>query len=219
MANPSSYDFVIGWYENYIEKERKQPQQIKQLIDADIIPLLGDVELTKLTPALVTNALDTIVKRGARVHANKVLAALKQAFSYGVRRGTLPENPTILLQARDVGGIEKPRDRNLSINEIKTLISFLENGTNRMSLQTKLAIKIILHTGLRSGELRLATWNEIDFNNALWTIPKEHTKQGEAMHIHLTESVKGMFKELKADSNCQYVLSAKDNGPLSPTLY
>jgi hypothetical protein len=42
---------VIGWYENYIAKERKQPQQIKQLIDADIIPLPGDIELTKLTPA------------------------------------------------------------------------------------------------------------------------------------------------------------------------
>lgn len=207
---------VLGWYENYIKKERKQPQQIKQLIDADIIPLLGDIELTKLTPALVADALDKIVKRGARVHADKVLAALKQAFSYGVRRGALKENPAILLQARDVGGIEKPRDRNLSIHEIKTLLSFLENGTNRMSLQTKLAIKIILHTGIRSGELRLATWDEIDFNNSLWTIPKEHTKQDEIMRIHLTESVKRMFHELKADASCQYVLSAKNNEPLSP---
>lgn len=64
--------------------------------------------------------------------------------------------------------------------------------------------------------MRLATWNEIDFNNSLWTIPKEHTKQGEAMRIHLTKSVKAMFKELKGNSNCQYVLSATDNEPLSP---
>jgi integrase len=207
---------VLGWYENYIEKERKQPQQIKQLIDADIIPLLGDIELVKLSPALVTSALDKIVERGARVHANKVLAALKQAFSYGVRRGALLDNPAILLQARDVGGIEKPRDRNLSMHEIKTLLSFLESGTNRMSLQTKLAIKIILHTGVRSGELRLATWNEINFDDSIWTIPKEHTKQGEIMHIHLTEAVKIMFKQLKQHSKCQYVLSVQNNEPLSP---
>lgn len=207
---------VIGWYENYIEKERKQPQQIKQLIDADIIPLLGDMELAKLAPSQVTQALDKIVQRGARVHANKVLAALKQAFSYGVRRGALQENPAMLLQARDVGGIEKPRDRCLSINEIKGLLTFLECGTNRMSLQTKLAIKIILHTGVRSGELRLATWDQIDFDNSLWTIPKENTKQGEIMRIHLSGSVKLMFWELQNDSTCQYVLSAKDNAPLSP---
>lgn len=207
---------VIGWYENYIEKERKQPQQIKQLIDADIIPLLGDIELAKLSPALVTTALDKIVKRGARVHANKVLSALKQAFNYGVRRGALKENPAMLLQGRDIGGIEKPRDRYLTTDEIKTLLLFLDSDNSRMSLQTKLAIKIILHTGIRSGELRLATWSEIDYQNSLWTIPKEHTKQDETMRIHLTEPVKAMFKELQSSSKSNFVLSVKESVPLSP---
>ncbi|WP_028389614.1 tyrosine-type recombinase/integrase [Legionella fairfieldensis] len=207
---------VLGWYENYIQKERKQPQQIKQLIDADIIPLLGDIELAKLSPAIVTTALDKIVKRGARVHANKVLSALKQAFNYGVRRGALKENPAVLLQGRDIGGIEKPRDRYLTIDEIKTLLLFLDSDNSRMSLQTKLAIKIILHTGIRSGELRLATWSEIDYENSLWTIPKEHTKQDEIMRIHLTEPVKAMFKELQSGSKSNFVLSAKQDTPLSP---
>ncbi len=206
---------VEGWYTNYILKERKQPLQIKQLIDADIIPMLGSIELAKLSPALVTNALDKIVKRGSPVHANKVLAALKQAFSYGVRRGAMTENPAMLLQARDIGGIEKPRDRYLATDEIKTLLLFLDSNNNRMSLQTKLAIKIILHTGIRTGELRLATWSEIDYQNSLWTIPKEHTKQGEVMHIHLTEPVKAMFKDLQDDSTCKYVLSAKEGEPIS----
>lgn len=207
---------VLGWYENYIEKERKQPQQIKQLIDADIIPLLGDIELAKLSPAIVTTALDKIVKRGARVHANKVLSALKQAFNYGVRRGSLKENPAVLLQGRDIGGIEKPRDRYLTTDEIKALLLFLDSDNSRMSLQTKLAIKIILHTGIRSGELRLATWSEIDYQNSLWTIPKEHTKQDEIMRIHLTEPVKIMFKELHSESKSEFVLSAKEGVPLSP---
>lgn len=207
---------ILGWYENYIEKERKQPQQIKQLIDADIIPLLGDIELAKLSPAIVTTALDKIVKRGARVHANKVLSALKQAFNYGVRRGALKENPAILLQGRDIGGIEKPRDRYLTTDEIKTLLLFLDSDNSRMSIQTKLAIKIILHTGIRSGELRLATWSEIDYQNSLWTIPKEHTKQDEIMRIHLTEPVKAMFKELHSGSKSAFVLSAKEGIPLSP---
>lgn len=207
---------VLGWYENYIEKERKQPQQIKQLIDADIIPLLGDIELAKLSPALVTTALDKIVKRGARVHANKVLSALKQAFNYGVRRGSLKENPAVLLQGRDIGGIEKPRDRYLTTDEIKALLLFLDSDNSRMSLQTKLAIKIILHTGIRSGELRLATWSEIDYQNSLWTIPKEHTKQDEIMRIHLTEPVKIMFRELQYGSKSDFILSAKGDVPLSP---
>ncbi len=207
---------VLAWYAGYIEKERKQPQQIKQLIDADIIPLLGDIELAKLSPAMVTKALDKIVKRGAPVHANKVLAALKQAFSYGVRRGAMTENPALLLQGRDIGGIEKPRDRYLTMTEIKELLLFLNNSKNRMSIQTKLAIKLILHTGIRSGELRVATWSEIDFENNLWTIPKEHTKQNEMMRIHLTEPVKIMFKTLKSVSQSDFVLSAHQGEPFSP---
>ena len=200
----------MGWYTNYILKERKQPLQIKQLI----IPLLRSVELAKLSPSLVTNALDKIVTRGSPVHANKVLAALKQAFSYGVRRGAMTENPAMLLQARDIGGIEKPRDRYLTTDEIKVLLLFLDSNNNRMSLQTKLAIKIILHTGIRTGELRLATFSEVDYQNSLWTIPKEHTKQGEVMRIYLTEPVKAMFKELQTVSTCKYVLSAKGGEPI-----
>ena len=84
-----------------------------------------------------------------------------------------------------------------------------------MSLQTKLAIKIILHTGIRTGELRLATFSEVDYQNSLWTIPKEHTKQGEVMRIHLTEPVKAMFRELLTVSTCKYVLSAKKGEPIS----
>lgn len=121
---------------------------------------------------MATKALDKIVKHGAPVHANKVLAALKQAFSYGVRRGAMAENPALLLQSRDIGGIEKPRARYLTIHEIKELLQFLNSSKNHMSIQIKLAIKLILHTGIRSGELRLATWSEIDFENSLWTIPK-----------------------------------------------
>ncbi len=74
--------------------------------------------------------------------------------------------------------------------------------------------QIILHTGIRTGELRLATFSEVDYQNSLWTIPKEHTKQDEVMRIHLTEPVKTMFRELQAASTCKYVLSAKENEPI-----
>lgn len=86
-----------------------------------------------------------------------------------MRRGALQENPAVLLQARDIGGTKKPRDRNLSVDEIKTLLLLLDNDKNRMSIQTKNAIKIILYTGIRTGELRLATWGEIVCDKLLRT--------------------------------------------------
>ena len=72
------------------------------------------------------------------------------------------------------------------------------------------ALKILLLTGVRTGELRLAKWDEFDFDNALWTIPAENTKTGITMRVHLTDLVKSLFIELYNCSMGDYVISGAD---------
>ncbi|MDI9818669.1 MULTISPECIES: site-specific integrase [unclassified Legionella] len=209
-------ELVNRWYNNYISKHRKQPLQIRQLINADIIPLIGEKYIDEIEAKDITRALDTIVARGSNVHANKVLSAIKQAFNYAVSRGELKINPAIYIRARDIGGIEKPRERYLTIDEIKQLWEFLSNGKHHVSLQITNAIKILLLTGVRTGELRIAQWNEIDFENSLWTIPAVNTKTGITMRVHLTDIVKSLFRELYNCSMGEYVISGADGqSPLS----
>ncbi len=209
-------ELVNRWYNNYISKHRKQPLQIRQLINADVIPLIGEKYIDEIEAKDITRALDTIVARGSNVHANKVLSAIKQAFNYAVSRGELKINPAIYIRARDIGGIEKPRERYLTIDEIKQLWEFLSNGKHHVSLQITNAIKILLLTGVRTGELRIAKWNEIDFENSLWTIPAVNTKTGITMRVHLTDIVKSLFRELYNCSMGEYVISGADGqSPLS----
>lgn len=207
---------VLSWYSGYIEKNRKQPQQIKQLIDADIIPLLGHMELEKIQASDITKALDTIVNRGAPVHANKVLSTIKQALNYASSRGELIANPSVNIRARDIGGLEKPRERFLTLEEIKLLWLFLDNDSNKMSIYIKIGIKIILLTGVRTAELRLAQWSEFELLQSLWTIPASHTKSGMVMKVHLSPQTKALLKELKNHSTSCYVIpGSKDNQPLT----
>ncbi|OGV36462.1 MAG: integrase [Legionellales bacterium RIFCSPHIGHO2_12_FULL_35_11] len=207
---------MLSWYTGYIEKSRKQPQQIKQLIDADIIPSLGHLVLEKIQAIDITKALDLIVNRGSLVHANKVLSTLKQAFNYAVSRGELTANPAINIRSRDIGGLEKPRDRFLTQDEIKKLWLFLDSDASKITITIKIAIKIILLTGVRTAELRLAQWNEFDFEQSLWTIPTQHTKSGSAMKIHLSPQIKILLNELKQHSASCYVLpSTKGDHPLT----
>lgn len=198
---------VLAWYESYIEKHRKQPLQIKQQINADIIPLLGHKELEKLHPRDITQALDSIVKRGSPVHANKILSTLKQAFNYAVNRGDLAANPATSIRSRDIGGLEKPRERFLTRDEIKTLWNFLDSKANKISLPICAAIKIILLTGIRTGEISLAKWNEIDFEQSLWIIPANNNKNNLTMKIHLSPLCKNLFEELFKNRNSQYIIS------------
>jgi len=205
------------WYSNYAEKNRKIPLQIKQQIDADIIPLLGEMSLEQIQTRDIAKALDKIVARGARIHANRVLSTIKQAFNYAVSRGAIHYNPATGIRARDIGGIEKPRDRVLPLNEIKKIFLFLDSDNHQLPIQTKNAIKILFLTGVRTAELRLATWDEIDFNNALWTIPAAHSKANIIHKVHLSQQVLSLFLEIKSESNSSYVLPYKD-GKSSLTL-
>jgi integrase len=207
---------ALSWYSSYIEKNRKQPQQIKQLIDADIIPLLGHMELEKIQTRDITKALDVIVHRGAPVHANKVLSTLKQALNYATSRGELLVNPAANIRARDIGGLEKPRERFLTLEEIKLLWFFLDSDSSKMSIHIRLGIKIILLTGVRTAELRLAQWNEFDLKQSVWTIPASHTKSGMMMKVHLSSQAKALLKELKNHSaSCYVIPGSKDDQPLT----
>ncbi|HAT4692461.1 tyrosine-type recombinase/integrase [Legionella pneumophila serogroup 1] len=204
-------NLILHWYANYIEKHRAQPLQIWQHIKVDIIPLLGNKKLEHLKTREITQALDKIVGRGSPVHANKVLSTLKQAFNYAVSRGEMLLNPAMTIRARDIGGIEKPRERYLTLDEVKTLWQFLDSEEHSTSFQIRAALKIILLTGVRTGEIRVAKWSEFDFENSLWTIPAENTKTNIVMRIHLTELTKKVLRELKAHSNSEYVITGADD--------
>jgi integrase len=214
--NDTLKKLILAWYQNYVVKNRKQPLQIKQQIEADIIPLLGDMELEAIKTRDITKALDSIVKRGAPIHANRILSTIKQVFNYAVSRGSLQHNPATNIRTRDIGGVEKPRERVLNLEEIKTIWQFLDSDKSQMSIQTKVAIKIILLTGVRTGEIRLAQWHQFDFENSLWTIPPEHSKGAITVKIHLSELTKELLNQLKDISDSHHVLQGDiDNAPIS----
>lgn len=198
---------ATSWYDNYIVKHLKRPLTIKKQIQMDIIPLLGAETLENLQTKDITVVLDKIVARGARVHANRVLSSLKQMFNYAVSRGHMQQNPANNIRAKDIGGHEKPRERYLTLEEIKLLWKFLDSEQSNISKQIQLAIKIILLTGVRTTELRLAKWENIDFEQSLWIIPAEDSKVNTVLKIHLTEIVKKLFKELKNISQSKFVLT------------
>ena len=198
---------ITSWYHNYVVKNRKKPLNIKQQIDADIIPLLGKMALNKVQAIDIAKALDVIVQRGAPIHANRILSTLKQAFNYAVSRGYIPQNPAISIRARDIGGLEKSRERVLTLSEIKAIWTFLDGEQCNMSLQTKSAIKIIILTGVRTAEIRLSTWDHFDLKNALWTVPPKLTKGNVMVKIHLTPLAQSILNELYAISDSPFVLT------------
>jgi len=75
------------------------------------------MSLDKIQNRDITKALDIIVARGAPIHANRVLSTIKQACNYGMSQGSLQKNPASNIRSRDIGGLEKPRERFLTMDE------------------------------------------------------------------------------------------------------
>jgi len=207
------------WYDKYIVKNRKVPLQIKQQIDADIIPLLGAITLKDVTTRKLTLALDKIVDRGSPVHANKILSSLKQMFNYAISKGIyIGSNPLIGTKANDIGGEEKPRERNLSMQEIAQVWLYLDSDKHRIPKYSVNAIKLLILTGCRLSEIQKATWPEFSIPEQLWTIPKDRYKTGIEHKVHLTPLIIKLLNELKTISgSSKFILpsTTNNNAPLS----
>lgn len=63
---------------------------------------------------------------------------------------------------------------------------------------TRLAFEFLILTAARSGEVRLAIWEEIDLNNALWTVPPERMKARIEHAVPLAPRALAILREVRA---------------------
>ena len=114
------------------------------------------------------------------------------------------------------GGITKfrehPRQRYLTPDEISRLLAALDQHPWRASA---LAIKLLLYTGARRGEVLGARWAEFDLDGGLWHRPHHRLKQGRDHHLPLASAAVDILCELAADQEAKRA-AAKKRGVLVP---
>ncbi len=77
------------------------------------------------------------------------------------------------------------------------------------------ALEFLILTATRSGEVRLATWDEIDFENRIWTIPAERMKAGKEHRVPLSDDAIALLEALPRFEGSPYIFPAPRGGPLS----
>ena len=208
------------FYTQRIVPHRKRPDTVRQILDHDIIPVLGKCKLRSLTTPTVASMVEGVVNRGARTHAGSVLSITKQMFRFAEARGYIERSPAYALDRKDLGVVDTIRDRHLDAEEIKALWHALDKAP-RMSTQVRIGLKILLLTGVRTGELLKARWEQIDFDKGEWFIPEENSKTT-AWTVPLVPAVRALFHELKeiADGDedeepSPWVMAGRTDGPIT----
>ena len=163
--------------------------------DRELKPKFGKCKLEEITHEDLRKLTEAIVARGApatAVHAREVMMMI---FRWAIERGVKVANPADLVRPHTIAKFE-PRDRALTPDEIRLMYVYLERIGTSPSIRA--AAKLLLLTMVRKSELTDATWDEVSFSNAVWTIPKERMKRRNPHNVYLSSQVLEFFMALKA---------------------
>ncbi|MCS3839436.1 integrase [Pseudomonas sp. JAI111] len=149
--------------------------QSRFYLDKDLIPAMGKIPVADVKRSDVLEAMRRVEKRGAMNSARKCRAWLNEIFRFGMASGYLDMNPAADL---DIVAAKEPPVKHNPMLRQRDLKAFLHTLRGfDCAGYTKSAIRILLLTGVRTGEIRHATAAQFDLDAALWTIPPEGVKQ------------------------------------------
>jgi integrase len=162
-------------------------------LEKKLLPKLGHRPIGDITPPEVLEMLREIEGRGTLDTARRVMQMCGQIFMYGIATGRVERNPVPDLR----GALMTPVVKHQAFLTASDLPSYLKKlETYDGSLLTKLALRFLLLTFVRTNELRAAEWTEIDWDKCEWRIPAERMKMRELHIVPLSRQAVDVLREL-----------------------
>ncbi len=146
--------------------------------------------------------------RKTPVRANRMVEALRGAFNLAIRWHWREDNPTSGVQRNP----EEKRNRYLGKTELMALAHALNEHPEITSAN---AIRLLMLTGARRGEVLNATWDMLDLDEGVWTKPSSHTKQRRIHRVPLSSPAIDLLKAIRVDAKSQFVFCGSDGKPLT----
>jgi integrase len=172
--------------------------RLRSRLDADLLPHLGDRPINTIEPIEVLDVIRRIEQREAVEMAKRVMQMASAIFRYGVATSRCARDPTADLRgALQMPGPVKHRSA-LSAAELPEFLELLDAYEGEDT--TKLALRLILLTFVRTSEVRFAKWSEfedLDGPEPLWRIPAERMKMRRPHLVPLAPQAVEVLRELR----------------------
>lgn len=209
---------------NYLEahedawKNAKHRAQWRSTLETYACPLIGGLNVAEVDTSLVLRILEPIWKiktETATRLRGRIESILDWATVRGFRSG---ENP-----ARWKGHLDKllPRPSkvakksNFAALPYKEIPQFMQQLRNQQGVGSA-ALEFAILTAARSGEVRGATWDEIDLSENTWTIPSERMKAGKEHRAPLSSTAINIIFMMQETRVSEFIFpGARESKPLS----
>jgi integrase len=201
-------DFGARWITNASMADSTRNMR-RIIYDRDIFPIWKNRLLSEITPDDLRALCGKVRDRGAPATAIHIRDIVKQIFGFAILHGEKVANPADEVAKASIATFI-PKDRALSRQEIRLMFELLERVSTQPAI--RMGFRLIMLTMVRKSELQDATWDEIDFENAVWAIPKERMKRGRAHNVYLSRQSLELMHSLKARAgSSRYLLPSPHN--------
>jgi len=193
-----------GLWERYKTEKLSKKAERTQLDETSmwkkiILPRLAKARVADIKYNDIDELHRDITKiRKTPVRANRTIEVLRGAFNLAIRWHWRQDNPARGIQRNP----EEKRERYLNKTDIMALARAL-NGHKEVASAN--AIKLLMLTGARRGEVLNATWDMFDLEQGIWVKPSAHTKQRRIHRVPLSGPAVELLRSIRAESTNKFV--------------
>ena len=185
--------------EEYIERHampnKKSWAEDQRVLEKEVLPAWGKKKAQDISKRQVNDLLDKVVDRGSPQTANNIFKIIRKMFNWAVEKDRLKISPCLGIKAP---AVTVAKDRTLSVSEIKTVWNSLNRTDVSMANDVRNAIKLILLTAQRPGEVSGLHTREVD--GSWWTIPTERSKNKKSHRVYLSHLAREIIAEAIAEA-------------------
>ena len=150
--------------------------QIESRLAADIYPHLGKMPIASITPPQLLKVLKKVQSRGVVETVHRLKQYCSMICCFAVANGYLEHDITRDLRAA-LPASKSEHFAAISANDIPNFLKKLADSDIEMGIQTRLAMRFLMLTFVRTTELIGARWDEIDIGKKQWIIPGRRMKK------------------------------------------
>jgi integrase len=213
---------VTGFAPRFIAEvvdQQRRPEQSKRRLGRHLLPTLGNRRLEEIEAGDLLGILDALKAKGRIQEARHVLILARSFFAHAIARQRISRNPARDIPMKLIGPAGE-RDRALTDDELRQLLAAIARA-DFLNPAHVAALRLLLLTLCRKGELGAALWEHIDFGKAEWIVPASNQKSAIPHLVPLSRQAVELFRELhKLAGGSPFVLASLEgrrDKPMSTT--
>ncbi|MCS0087401.1 integrase domain-containing protein [Vibrio parahaemolyticus] len=202
------------WFER--KKESVTPNyadDIWRSLELHVFPQIANTPVKDIDAPLVIDLLRPIEAKGSLETVKRLSQRLNEIMNYAANCGLVKANPLTGIRA----AFKKPKKENMAAlppDELPELMGAIANASIKRT--TRCLIEWQLHTMTRPAEASGARWDEINWEEKVWTIPAERMKKRREHRIPLTEQIQALLEVIKPISGHREYIFPSDRDPKKP---